>query len=54
MLKKYFGDVTIWSYPPSPYVTISHHSRVPPFPSLGDVLFERPFIVLRIIRQTCY
>ena len=32
MLKQYCGDVTIWTYPP-PYVTISHHFRVPP-PSL--------------------
>ena len=26
------GDVTIWAYPPPPYVTISHHFRVPPSP----------------------
>ena len=29
MLKKYCGDVTIWTYPPPPYVTISHQFRVP-------------------------
>ena len=32
MFKKYCGDVTIWTYPPPPYVTISHHFRVPPSP----------------------
>ena len=42
MLKKYCGDVTIWAYPPTPYVTISQHFRVPPPPSPGEVLFERP------------
>ena len=32
MLKKYCGDVTIWTNPPSLYVTISHHFRVSPSP----------------------
>ena len=32
MLNKYCGDVTIWTYPPPPYVTISHHFREPPSP----------------------
>ena len=33
ILKKYCGDVTIWTYPSSPYVTISRHLWVsPPLP----------------------
>ena len=42
MLKKYYSDITIWTYPPSAYATISHHFRVPPSPSPGGFLFERP------------
>ena len=46
MLKKYCGGVTIWTYPPlAPYVTISHHFRVPLSLSPGDVLFGRPLML---------
>ena len=47
MLKKYCGDVIIWTYASPPYVTISHHFRVPPPPSLGGALFEQPLISLQ-------
>ena len=32
MLKKYCGDVNIWTYPLLPYATISHHFGVPSSP----------------------
>ena len=32
MLKKHCGDVTIWTYPPASYVTISYHFMVQPSP----------------------
>ena len=47
VLEKYCGDVTIWTNPPSPYVTISHHFRVSPPPTPVTSFLNYPLAIFQ-------